>query len=38
VVVEDIAVLIPRILVVSGFKCEWSVNEIEVEIFESEFV
>jgi hypothetical protein len=31
-VVEDITVLIPRILVVPGLKCKWSVNEIEIQI------
>src|SRR5215470_8054438 len=37
-VVEDISVLIPRILVVPGLKCEWSVDEIQVEIAEAESV
>ena len=35
VVVKDIAVLIPRILVVPGLKSKWSVNEIEIQILES---
>jgi hypothetical protein len=38
VVVEDIAVSIPWILVVPRLKCIWSVNEIEVQIFEAESV
>src|SRR5580704_12995477 len=36
VIVKDIAVLIPRILVVPGLKCKWSVNEIEIQILEPE--
>src|ERR1700683_481096 len=32
VVVKDIAVLISRILLVTGLKREWSVNEIEIQI------
>src|SRR5215468_9461049 len=35
-VVKDIAVLIPRILIVSRLKCKWSVNEIEIQILEPE--
>ena len=35
-VVKDIAVLIPRVLVVAGLKSIWSVNEIEVQILEPE--
>src|ERR1700756_5097234 len=38
VVVKDIAVLIPRILVVPGLKRKWSVNEIEIQICEPESV
>ena len=38
VVVNDIAVLIPRILIVPGLKCKWSVNEIEIQILEPESV
>src|ERR1700756_3601005 len=38
VVVKDIAVLVPRILVVPGLKCKWSVNEIEIQILEPESV
>ena len=38
VVVKDIPVLIPRILFVPGLKCEWSVNEIEIQILEPESV
>src|SRR6202045_3798174 len=38
VVVKDIAVLIPRILLVPGLKCKWSVNEIEIQILEPESV
>src|SRR4029077_19943807 len=34
VVVKDIAVLIPRILLVPGSKCKWGVNEIEIQILE----
>ena len=37
-VVKDIAVLIPRILLVPGLKCKWSVNEIEIQIVEPESV
>jgi hypothetical protein len=33
-VVKDIAVLIPRILIVPGLKCKWSVNEIQIQILE----
>src|SRR5271170_6682500 len=36
VVVKDIAVLIPRVLVVAGLKCKWSVNEIQIQILEPE--
>src|SRR5580704_5690742 len=36
VVVKDIAVLIPRILLVPGLKCKWSVNEIEIQILKPE--
>jgi hypothetical protein len=32
IVVNDIAVAIPRVLVVAGLKCKWSVNEIEIQI------
>src|SRR5882757_8588163 len=32
VVVKDISVLIPRILIVPGLKCKWSVSEIEIQI------
>src|SRR4029077_8583906 len=35
-VVKDIAVLIPRILLVPGLKCKWSMNEIEIQILEPE--
>src|SRR5580658_6795567 len=35
-IVNNIAALIPRILVVPGLKCKWSVNEIEIQIFEPE--
>src|SRR5277367_6474544 len=35
-IVKDIAVLIPRILIVAGLKCKWSVNEIEIQIVELE--
>src|SRR5260221_7596177 len=35
-VVKYIAVLIPRILIVPWLKCKWSVNQIEVQILESE--
>ena len=38
VVVKDIAVLIPRILVVPWLKCKWSMNEIEIQILEPESV
>jgi len=38
VVVKDIAVLIPRILVVPGLKCKWSMNEIEIQIREPESI
>jgi hypothetical protein len=31
-VVEDIAVLVARILFVSRLKCKWSVNEIKIQI------
>src|SRR5215469_16653385 len=37
-VVKEIAVLIPRILLVPGLKCIWSVNEIEIQILEPESV
>src|SRR5271155_2959887 len=37
-VVKDIAVLIPRILLVPRLKCKWSVNEIEIQIVEPESV
>src|SRR6201981_1935911 len=37
-VVNHIAVLIPRILLVSSLKCERSVNEIEIQILDSESV
>ena len=36
VVVKHIAVLIPRILVVPGLKCKWSMNEIEIHTVEPE--
>ena len=36
VVVEDIAVLISRVLVVSRLKCKRSVNEVEIQIVEPE--
>src|ERR1700735_535469 len=35
-VVNHVSVLIARILIVSGLKCEWRVNEIEIEIVEPE--
>ena len=35
-VVKDIAVLIPRILLVSRLKCKGSVNEVEIQILELE--
>jgi hypothetical protein len=35
-IIENIAVLIPGILVVPGLKCKWSVNEIEIQILEPE--
>ena len=38
VVVKDIAALIPRILVVPGLKCKWSVYEIEIQILEPKSV
>src|ERR1700734_2833711 len=38
VVVDDIAVLISRILFVPGLKCKRSVNEIEIQIVEPESV
>src|SRR5215471_17475855 len=38
VVVKEIAVLIPRILLVPGLKGIWSVNEIEIQILEPESV
>ena len=38
VVVKDIAVLIPRILLVAGLKCKGSVNEVEIQILEPESV
>src|ERR1700738_4937388 len=38
VVVKNIAVLIPRILLVPGLKCKRSVNEIEIQIVEPESV
>ena len=38
VVVDDIAVLIPRILLVPRLKRKWSVNEIEIQIVEPESV
>src|SRR4029077_4811176 len=34
VVVKDIAVFIPRILLVPWLKCIWSVNEVEIQILE----
>src|SRR5882757_7030504 len=37
-VVKDITVLIPRILVVPGLKCKWSVNQIEIQILDPESV
>src|ERR1041385_246427 len=37
-VVKDIAVLIPRILLVPRLKRKWSVNEIEIQIVEPESV
>src|ERR1700757_3517359 len=37
-VVKDIAVLIPRILIVPGLKREWRVNEIEIQILKAESV
>jgi hypothetical protein len=37
-VVNDIAVLIPRILLVPWLKGKWSVNEIEIQIVEPESV
>jgi hypothetical protein len=36
VIVNHIAVLIPRILIVPGLKCKRSVNEVEIQIFEAE--
>src|SRR5215469_6462801 len=33
-VVKDIAVLIPRILVVQRLKCKWSMNEIQIQILQ----
>src|SRR5215469_1686444 len=38
VVVKDIAVFIPRVLVVPGLKCKWSVNQIEIQELEPESV
>src|SRR5271157_2922477 len=38
VVVKDIAVFISRVLLVSGLKRKWSVNEIEVQIIEPESI
>jgi hypothetical protein len=35
-VVDDIAVLIPRILLIPRLKGKWSVNEIEIQIVETE--
>src|SRR5580704_17710342 len=35
-VVNHVAVLIPRILIVPGLKCKRSVNEVEIQIFEAE--
>src|SRR6516162_4805472 len=37
-VIKDIAVPIPRILIVPGLKCKWSVNEIEIQILEPESI
>src|SRR5215469_6873727 len=37
-VVYYIAVFIPWILVVPWFECEWGVNEIKIEIIESQLV
>jgi hypothetical protein len=37
-VVNDISVLIPGILIVTGLKCKRSVNEIEIQILEPESV
>src|ERR1700756_2739582 len=36
VIVNHIAVLIPGILIVPGLKCVWSVNQVEIQIFEAE--
>jgi len=38
VVVNDVPVLISRILLVPGLKCKWSVNEVEIQIVEPESV
>jgi hypothetical protein len=38
VVVKNIAALIPRILLVPGLKCKWSVNEIQIQILQSESI
>src|ERR1700722_9651592 len=35
-VVNHVAVLIARILIVPGLKCKRSVNEVEIQIFEAE--
>src|ERR1700722_1137555 len=35
-VIEDVSVFIPRILFISGLKCKWSVNEVEVQILKPE--
>jgi len=35
-VVKDIAVFIPRILLVPRLECKRSVNEVEIQIFEPE--
>jgi len=38
VVIDDIAVLIPRILLIARLKCIGSVNEIEIQILDPESV
>jgi hypothetical protein len=38
IVVKNIAVLVPRILLVSRLKGKWSVNEIEIQIVEPKSV
>src|SRR5512146_520654 len=38
VIVKDVAVLIPRVLVVARLKCKWSMNEIEIHILQPESI